>query len=338
MGNQKIGKYGILGVGDYTKTWILDSKHVYDKTMFEVGKTIDFDLNILTYLNKIMNGHKANINVHDFISYLNYIKKEGFQIGITTALMERAATPICSEILCEMITSFVKFDNIQMVDENMENIYLPPQAYEWMKQIYDMAIESAGENIDRYNLTCCCIMKAFLIKTYDVESNKNKKVEKFIEYCLNRLNCYAEKEIVILSLYIMDDSRTHRTFKKLKKDPDIIKNIANVAWDIFHIRLIEEMLFNDNKKNDERVILPYFGTADSGLIDAMQINPIRAFVIMKGHSIPVHQTNIEDICTNVELIENVHSNAGARDIKAKNLDFKKIRDQLEDEILEKINS
>ena len=37
----------------------------------------------------------------------------------------------------------------------------------------------------------------------------------FIKYCLDVLNCYLEKEIVILSLYIMDDNRTHRVFKKI---------------------------------------------------------------------------------------------------------------------------
>ena len=57
-------------------------------------------------------------------------------------------------------------------------------------------------------------MKAYLIKTYD-NSKKNKKVDMFIKYCLDVLNCYLEKEIVILSLYIMDDKKKKK--KKNKK-------------------------------------------------------------------------------------------------------------------------
>lgn len=181
-------------------------------------------------------------------------------------------------------------------------------------------------------------MKAFLIKTDDMVLDKSKKVEKFIDYCLNVLNCYLEKEIVILSLYIMDDSRTHKTFKKLKNNSDIIKNILNVTWDIYHIKLIENIMLCDNMKNTERVILSYFGTADNGIIDAMQINPVKAFVIIDDYPVSIHQMNIKDVCKNEELLENGYLNANIRGKKIKELNFGKIREQLESEILDKANS
>ena len=46
--NKKIGQCGIWGIGDYTKTWILDSKYILEEVLFQVGKIIYFDLNILT--------------------------------------------------------------------------------------------------------------------------------------------------------------------------------------------------------------------------------------------------------------------------------------------------
>lgn len=180
-------------------------------------------------------------------------------------------------------------------------------------------------------------MKAFLIKTYDNSLQKNKKVDKFIKYCLDVLNCYLEKEIVILSLYIMDNNRTHKVFKKIKKNTDVIKNILNVAWDIYHIRLVEEIMKTDNMKNTDQVILSYFGTADNGIIDAMQINPVKAFVIMNDFSIPFHQMNITDVCNNNELLESGYLNASVRAERIKEIDFTQIREQLESEILAKIN-
>ena len=77
--NNRIGKCGIWGIGDYTKTWILDTEHISDSDLIQAGKTVDFDLNILTYLNKIMTGRKINIDQGEFINYLNYIKREKFQ-------------------------------------------------------------------------------------------------------------------------------------------------------------------------------------------------------------------------------------------------------------------
>ena len=83
--NKKIGSCWIWGIGDYTQTWILGLNDKFIK----VGKTIDLDLNILTYINKLMIGRKINIDIDDFIEYLNYLKREKFQIGVTTALMEK---------------------------------------------------------------------------------------------------------------------------------------------------------------------------------------------------------------------------------------------------------
>lgn len=335
--NRKIGNCGIFGIGDYTKTWILDSRHLSEKSLVHVGKTIDFDLNILTYLNKIMTGHRINIDKGEFIRYLNYIKTEGFQIGITTALMERVRTQIDLEILFEMIISFVKLEKISTINENIKNIYLSEKDYMRIKKIYNMALTQKNENLEQYNTICCCVMKAFLIKTYDNSLQKNKKVDKFIKYCLDVLNCYLEKEIVILSLYIMDNNRTHKVFKKIKKNTDVIKNILNVAWDIYHIRLVEEIMKTDNMKNTDQVILSYFGTADNGIIDAMQINPVKAFVIMNDFSIPFHQMNITDVCNNNELLESGYLNASVRAERIKEIDFTQIREQLESEILAKIN-
>lgn len=335
--NKKMGQCGIWGMGDYTKTWILDSKHISGRVLVQVGKTIDFDLNVLTYLNKIIVGRKININKAEFLNYLNYLKQEGFQIGITTALVERVRTCVDLDILFEMITSFVKFDNIPLVKGNFESIYLSSNDYMRIKQIYDMALGQIDKTLEQFNLVCCCVMKAFLIKTYDSVLNKSKKVEKFIDYCLNVLNCYLEKEIVILSLYIMDDSTTHKTFKKLKSNSDIKKNILNVTWDIYHIRLIEQIMLRDNMKNTERVILSYFGTADNGIIDAMQINPVKAFVMMNDYSISIHQMNIKDVCKNEGLLQNAYLNANIRGKKIKELNFTIIREQLELEILAKVN-
>lgn len=335
--NKKIGTCGIFGIGDYTKTWVLDSGHLSERSLVRVGKTIDFDLNIITYLNKMMTGRKISIDKNEFVKYLNYIKTKGFQIGITTALMERVRTRIDLNILSEMITSFVKLDNISIINESIENIYLLEKDYTRIKQIYDMALAQVDKNLEQYNIVCCYVMKAFLIKNYDNSSEKNKKVDMFIKYCLDVLNCYLEQEIVILSLYIMDDNKTHRVFKKIKNNTDVIKNILNVAWDLYHIRLIEQIMLRDNMKNTNQVVLSYFGTADNGIIDAMQINPVKAFVIVNDYPISFHQININEICKNQELLESGYLNAGVRAKKIKELNFMQIRKQLETEILTKVN-
>ena len=330
--NKKIGSCWIWGIGDYTQTWILGLNDKFIK----VGKTIDLDLNILTYINKLMIGRKINIDIDDFIEYLNYLKREKFQIGVTTALMERVKTNIDLNIFAEMIQSYVKLDNIMYVNKNIEDINLSECDYKRVKELYDKSLEQIDDQIRQYDILCCCVMKAYLIKTFDKEQEKNKKVEKFIEYCLNEINCYSEKEIVVLSLYILDDYRTNRAFKKIKNNEDVIKNILNVTWDLYHIRLIEQIMLYDNLNKKDEIILSYFGTADKGLIDVMQINPAKAVVIMDNKIYIIHQINIENVCKKQELLDNAYNNDYLREKKIKNINFSEMRKQLEFQILSKV--
>ena len=112
---------------------------------------------------------------------------------------------------------------------------------------------------------------------------------------------------MLLALYLSDDERTKKTFEKLEKISKIEENILNVSWDIYHIRLIEQIMLYDNMKEKEKTILSYFATADKGLIDAMNINPLKAFVI-------------------IDTMESI------RRIKIKTIDFRRINQQLQLEI------
>lgn len=331
--NCKIGQCEIIGVADYKKTWILDSHHILNSSYIAYGKTIEFDLNILTYLNKIMTDQKIGIDKTEFLKYLNYIKKQGFQYGIITALLERVTTQIDFNILAEMITSFVKFDNMKEVIGDCADFYLPPEEYTRIKQLYDLALKKADKTISQFDFICCCVMKAYIIKTYDTDTG-DRKVEKFIKFCLEDLKCYLEKEIVLLSLYILNDNHANRTFKSLKKNSDIIKNILNVTWDIYQIRLVEQIMLHDNA-NKDHVILSYFATADKGLIEAMKINPLKAFVIIGNISISFHQMTIQDVCKNEKILKDIMFNSKVREKSIRSINLAEIRNVLKQEIISK---
>ncbi|MBD5083178.1 MAG: hypothetical protein HDT34_03305 [Clostridiales bacterium] len=335
FGNYEFGKCGIYSIGDYTKTWIIDSEHISDLNQLCIGKAIDFDLNILTYLNRILQKRSVNIDKRDFIEYINYIKTNGFRIDIYSAMMERVKTPINLNIFAEMITSFVRLDNMTQLDENNNDFYLSQDDWKRVKSVFDIALQYEKCPNPQYDALCCCIMKAFLIKNFDKSLKAQEKVEHLIRYCLDELKCYIEKEIVLLSLYLLDDNATTETFKKLNKRKNIIKNIYNVAWDIYHIRLIEQVMLYDNMRDKNQIILSYFGTADKGLIDAININPLKAVVIFKEQIIPIHKMNIQDVCQNEALLKDAHSNVSIRANEIKLINFFEKRKELEQEILKK---
>ena len=332
--NKKIGPCWILGIGDYTQTWILGLNDDLNDKFIKVGKTIDFDLNILTYLNKIMRGKKINAGIDrtDVIKYFNYIKENGFQFGITTALMERATKPINSKILFEMLTSFERYQKTNHIDNEFQKVNLNLLEYYRVLKMYRQTKKQINKSIRQFDSICCCVIEAYLIKKYDKEKDLNKKVDKFITYCLRVLNCYMEKEIVLLSLYILDDSATKETFKKLNKSSKINEHLLNTAWDIYHIRLLEQIMLIDNVGINEQIILSYFATADKGLIDAMKINPIKAFVILDDYPIAVHNKTIQSVCQNMDIMEEIKTKGIERMKMAKVTDYAVIKRQLLNEV------
>lgn len=177
FGNYQLGICGIYGAGDYTKTWVIDSFHDLKKSYLQIGKTLDLDLNIFTYLNNIMQGRNMKLNRTEIVDYLNYIKLKGFQCGITSALMERATKYMPLNILSDMLISFVKFDKISYVDESKLDIYLNEDDYAWAKQMYDMALALSQEELKQYDIICCCRNNCILEEIDTMESIRRIKIK-----------------------------------------------------------------------------------------------------------------------------------------------------------------
>lgn len=331
----ELGSCGIYGIGDYTKTWILDSEHSLDTRKLALGKTVVFDLNVMTYLNKIVLNRKMGegMDKGELVDFFNYIKNDGFQIGIPNALMERTKKPYDSEILHEMIRSYAIYENRKEIYVGIGGSDLCNEEKNRIKQLYELADRIKYDMYDQYEMIWCCVAKAYLIKKHDRTSTKDKVV-KFIRFCLNELNCYAENEIVLLSMYILDDERTIETFKKLNKQKNIKEHISNIAWDIYHIRCLENMMKIDNAIGNDKIVLPYLSTADKGLINAMKINPIKAYIILDDYSIAVRKFTVESVCKNVDILEEIESGAIERSIKIRQTNLKELHLKLSNEICE----
>ncbi|MBP3602786.1 MAG: hypothetical protein J6J79_01400 [Lachnospiraceae bacterium] len=330
--NFEIGKCGIYGMGDYTKTWIIDACYPMDKRYIPYGKSVDFDLNVFSYLNRVMRGKNISkgIKREDVIDYFNYIKENGFQFGIASAIIERAAKPIKPSIWVEMLMSFVRYEKVERIDIKYKKVHLNFYDFIRVADLYRITYRQRKVQMRQYDAICCLVMKAYLIKKYDKDIKK--RVENLIYYSLRVLNCYFEKEIVLLSLFLMDDERTKETFKKLNKTSKILENIMNIAWDIYHIRIIEEIMFNDNVNKQEKIILSYFATADKGLADAMKINPLKAFVIWDNFPIPIHSVTIEDVCSNENIMREISEMAEVRKERVEYTNYSQIKKQLQKEI------
>lgn len=137
---------------------------------------------------------------------------------------------------------------------------------------------------------------------------KGKFIE-LLKYSLNELNIYLEFELYLMYKYLQNDESVQRAFAKIQGiSKKILENIKNTAWDILHIRLVEEQIINDLKKG--KVNFHYIGTEDIGLQKIININPLKLIGFLDEQKIMVREHNfIEEImCEEIDDMLQEHIN------------------------------
>ena len=113
-----LNDYSILGISNYENSYILDNKYNSKETrVLKIGKTINLDLNILTYLRKIVSGQKLE-DEDGFIEYLKYIKESNYNLNMSISLLERISKPIDYKIWADYVLSFVKYESLDNITKN----------------------------------------------------------------------------------------------------------------------------------------------------------------------------------------------------------------------------
>ena len=306
--NKILKGYSILGVSDYEKSYIFDRNHnSLEKRELGIGKTINLDLNILTYLKKLVtNGNLED--EQDFIDYLKYIKESNYNLNMSISLIERISKPINLKVWSDYVMSFVKYESLENItkDTLKGDLILPESKYIWAKEILDSS-EYMEEKFDQFYVVACILSKAFILKTQNMDPK-----EKFLEllkYSLNELNIYLEFELYLMYKYLQNDESVQKTFGKIQSISNkILKNIKNTTWDILHIRIVEEQIINDLK--EDKVIFHYIGTKDIGLQKIININPLKIIGFLDEQKIMVREHNFkeETQCKEIDDIMKQHIN------------------------------
>lgn len=306
--NSILNGYSILGISDYEKSYIFDNKYNSKETrVLEIGKTINLDLNVLTYLKKIVSGGKIE-DEDEFIEYLKYIKESNYNLNMSISLLERISKPIDLQVWSDYVLSFVKYESLDSITKTSleDNTILPEPKYKWAKDILDSSVYM-DEKFNQFYVVACILSKAFILKTQKMDLNK--KFVELLNYSLNELNIYLEFELYLLYKYLYDDKSVERAFAKIQGiSKKTLDNIKNTAWDILHIRLVEEQMISDLRK--DKVIFHYIGTKDIGLQNIIKINPLKIIGFLDDQKIMVREYNFkkEIQCEEIDEMMEKHIN------------------------------
>ncbi len=115
----------------------------------------------------------------------------------------------------------------------------------------------------------------------------------------------------------------------------IIKGIKNMTWDIFHVRLTEDLLEAETVNLNQDIVLPFFISQDRQLNNYINLNPIKKIVFSRNKMHLARDHNILSELSEKEL-NLFFSNSEKRLRKQKKLDLDyliNLSQKLENEIL-----
>ncbi|MGT2757425.1 hypothetical protein [Streptococcus ovuberis] len=318
--NIKFNQYQLLGLSDYTKTWVLDSKFIGLETReILFGKLAHLDLNILGFLEQLSEGRLKN-HPDDFIALLNHMKKYQFDYSDFISLIERSSSTIeDANKLANMLFNYAKFSNSGTTIYNFHQYELSNEEYCWVKEQYDIIRNGIEHSFIHYDVIKCLLLKAFLIKQ---DKKITNKFEKWLEYSLDTLGIYVEFESFLMFRYFEVNNKD-RIFKKIMTySKKTVSQISSTVWDIGHVRLMERAFLEDNKLSST-IYFSYFVSNDQAFTEILSYNPVRMFAIFDENYIVLREKNLYDFCDDPKLLNKVSNEK--RKLKSPNFINKEIQ-------------
>lgn len=295
--NKKFGKYYLLGLGNYNGSYLLNQNVCSGSNWLKVSAIVYFDINMLSRLNSCIKKGKVS-DISSFKDAMNYIKGRKYAVEAITASIERVSKRYSEDSFISSLNTFRKFVKCNQLDSNTDDIILDKNDEQIINN-YIHVVNNYSRNKDiitQYKALYCMVAKACILKFQKI----NNKFDELSLYCLDTLNVVLINELYQLGIFLTSKNSVS-TFQKLQisKGSKIIETIKNVTWDLYHVRLIEQIrpIVSYESNGMVSIELPFFMTNDKGMADYINANKLKMMIFEPSNksTISIHEKNIYDI-------------------------------------------
>lgn len=264
-------------------------------------KSISLDLNILIDLGKLWNNTYSG-NSEDFFQFLEFIKSE-YEIDITSALHENSQkitdfknskhrVKVKTELLA--YKQLCKADISQIRKFNYVHIDVDDKI-DIDNQLSNLFSDKLIPEYKRLLVVQCLFLKAYILN-YNSSKKPKDKINDLINYSLCVLKVFSDYELLLIYWYFQDKQVTRSAFRKMKPKKktlnELVNDICNTAWDIFHFRNLEDSFVSSVVKND--LIGSCFASRDKQYREFLNLNPIQFIVIQDESYLPWRKFRLQD--------------------------------------------
>lgn len=293
--------FAIINIGSTNRYYAVNST-IYEE-MLRTGRSdyyidvcVELDTQAVSYLKNIFEEYNKIPDYDKIRKMIEYLQLPEVNYCCVPYLVENAAKKDDINVIdCyKNIKSFMLFKSFDfsVFEEKGECAYV--------RQEEDIQIDVDGlyndmlsekfyqayENLFRMQKALyVLLLKTVCIEFTNRKSAKNKVMELF-DFVNEQLGFIAERELEVCYYYFNHHEKTKKFFKKVQKNSkDLLHTINGMAWDLIHIRLIEQQ-FTLKPTDEVRFAIHVLLTYDDGLKEILQINPIEQIVFYKDILIP----------------------------------------------------
>lgn len=264
---------------------------LYGESTLKIDYSISLDTNVVSYLWPYISKNKKGAK--DFIEVLDFIARDDvfvdplpyFYENMTNILdLSNSATILNRlkgyEILRNLDGKKVALGNFS---SHLSDCDLTQKANEMAYSLYKDATNKVYMGIIkmRHTYMLCQLLQMVIIQLSSAKQiDPEKKLMRFIEFCDSTLATIDCRAIAIAKEYFTRGT-SFSFFKKIQKGrAKLFKDLSGMAWDMWHVRQLEENLsFKPAEEAD--YFISAILTFDAGLLEMMRLNPLKGLACSK---------------------------------------------------------
>jgi hypothetical protein len=132
----------------------------------------------------------------------------------------------------------------------------------------------------------CQLLKMVLIHLQSPSGNIDQKTREFAQFLDEELATMYGREMVVARSYFGSGQKLKFFGKMQKKQEDLFDVLNGMAWDLWHVRQLEEnMTFRPS--TGVRYFFPAILTFDKRLIEIMDLYPLKSCAFIEGKNEPM---------------------------------------------------
>lgn len=261
-------------------------------SVYPIDHSIGLDSNTLSYLKPYINNKGVP---EDFVEVFEFISRDEVGIDPLPFLLENTQNLLNPKSVDKTSERYKYYEILRTLDREMlENhgVVISTESEEGLNKRIQKILGNHVVNYQHGNLEgmerkhralYCILLGMASINLKTRKSHPSEKMKKFMDFLDIELGFFATREALLAYKYFERGQKLNFFGRIQKNKPNLLKNLKNMAWDMLHIRQMEENFKLDTEKG--RYFFSAFLTFDKDLIEIIDLVSVKSMAIYQNESL-----------------------------------------------------